>query len=355
MIPRSTLPGSVAVGLLLALMVSGCATRGVKLSADGRDPRTIAYARAAWPFAMMSSLVYEPERDGTDAALRERFETALAARGWKRDAALGQRPYLPDSPLRRKYRAAERVGLAYDVWRNDLLRPAVIVIAVRGTEFSDLQDWKSNFWWLTRHFTDQNQYRIAPLDTEAGYPFRRYGSDLAEGRATAIVTGHSLGGGVAQTLRYAFPDEVRQAYVFDSSPVTGFTDERENRVGREAYESLLPIPGFPAHRTLRVYAKGEILAYARGAMRVLNPITDNIVEVRFDGSRWTFDPLGHHSIDRLAEDLFAAAYPEEITLSPKVKQALAEHHPWWQRDGHGPVIFAQDEPLRHFTRQVAAP
>lgn len=348
--------------VILFAALNGCATRGVKLPKAKDNPRTIAYARAAWPFAMMSALAYEPETyigddlqsdaaqaATADAERRTKFEGKLSAAGWKR-ADLGPRPFLPDNPLHQKYSPAEKVGLAYDIWINELYQPKVIAIAIRGTEFATWQDWKSNFWWLTRHVTDQNQYRIVQLETEAGYVFQAYAKQIADRDAVVITTGHSLGGGLAQCLRYAYPASVEQAYAFDPSPVTGFSDDERESVStqdrnnnnciRDEYESLLPLPEFPAHRTLRIYAKGEILAYGRGILRFFYPITDNIIEIRFDGARSTFDPLGHHSIDRLAEDIFDAGYPTGTPVSEEVLEQITRHHPWWQKNDETAVPVA---------------
>lgn len=99
--------------------------------------------------------------------------------------------------------------------------PDTLVIAFRGTEnFSgtpeQLRDWSSNLSAAVG--TDPTQYRYArdamlPLLEAIHQRFPR---------AKIYVTGHSLGGGLAQQTAYT-SQLVEAAFVFDSTPVTNWS------------------------------------------------------------------------------------------------------------------------------------
>jgi pimeloyl-ACP methyl ester carboxylesterase len=293
----------------LALFITGCSTSGVTIDTDKSRTRSKAYANAIAPFAAMSALAYAPDaKDPNTTEARLKLETFLTTgpAPWQKLTNFFAGP------------AAMEVGLAYEVWINPHLTPKVVVIAVRGTEFTQWQDWKSNLWWLTRFFTDKNQYRIAPSAEEVGLVFEYFKN---QPDTVFITTGHSLGGGVAQCLMYAYP-HVSQCYAFNPSPITAYYDQLEDK--RRTYSEKLPLPGFPSHRTLRIYEKGEILAYLRAQMRMFYALDDKIMEVR-----WDFDPkhdiIGNHGILGLARNAVSVHQDAEIP-SP-----APEYQPWWFR------------------------
>lgn len=112
-------------------------------------------------------------------------------------------------------------GLYYETYLHTPASGPVdsVVIAIRGTEnylFAEqMRDWSANF--AAAMGSDPVQYRlareaIAPLIKHlvAKYPDSKI-----------YVTGHSLGGGIAQQIAYT-STAITAAYVFDSSPVTNW-------------------------------------------------------------------------------------------------------------------------------------
>ena len=297
----------------LALFLAGCSTSGVTIDSDKSQARSKAYANAIAPFAAMSALAYEPDSsDKESVEARSKLESFLTT-GPKPWQKLTEFP--PGS-------AAKKVGLAYEVWVNKHVTPQVVVIAVRGTEFTQWQDWKSNLWWLTRFITDKNQYRVAPSAKEVGLVFESFKN---QPDTVFITTGHSLGGGVAQCLMYAYP-QVSQCYAFNPSPVTAFYDQPEDK--RQSYSEKLPLPGFPSHRTLRIYEKGEILAYLRAQMRAFYPLDDKIMEVR-----WNFDTK--HNVIRNHGMLGLARNAVSVHQDAEIPNPAPEYRPWWFRTPPG--------------------
>lgn len=88
-----------------------------------------------------------------------------------------------------------------------------ILIAFRGTQFDSLGDWYANLSWLTQLIPVRNQYDYA---RESVAEIVKRAKAVANGRKiTVLTTGHSLGGGLAEHVAYAFP--CTSAIVFDSS------------------------------------------------------------------------------------------------------------------------------------------
>jgi pimeloyl-ACP methyl ester carboxylesterase len=168
-------------------------------------------------------------------------------------------------------------GMMFNVWHRKVEDRTHVVIAFRGT--SQLNDWYyGNFWWLTRMFAEKNQLTQARYHAKAIVEYYSAKAKTDEmGPPRIYTTGHSLGGGLAQHVLYAFPDEILQAVVFDPSAVTGFDDlslEQQLR-GCECRDEL----GAEA-RILRVYESGEILANLRIFHKMIFPPHRHIQEIR---------------------------------------------------------------------------
>jgi hypothetical protein len=108
----------------------------------------------------------------------------------------------------------ERANFMAIVYYKNAREPEAIV-AIRGTRATSLEDWNANLSWFTAVLPVHNAYDVARAE------FFRIREDLikkAAGKSLKIVvTGHSLGGGLAQHIAAGFP--CISAVVFDTSPV----------------------------------------------------------------------------------------------------------------------------------------
>ncbi len=178
--------------------------------------------------------------------------------------------------------AAVREGLAFKVYeRTDPIDGLpVVVISFRGTVFNYGGNWRANLRWFGQQlgdYPDANEVvRSMIADEFAVELIRRHPVALAQKNGLRIViTGHSLGGALAQQMAYAFPParfsleeypslKVTKAVVFDSSPVNGWisvdkTLRKRNAGGLEV---------------TRAFQHGEGLAYLRLVLSYFYPVSD---------------------------------------------------------------------------------
>jgi pimeloyl-ACP methyl ester carboxylesterase len=204
-------------------------------------------------------------------------------------------------------------GLAYHVWERTLDGRKLVVLAFRGT--SGKGDWKyGNLWWFSRFVFRDNQYTRARAHAEA--IIRHYDEEAARAKLKSprfVTTGHSLGGGLAQHVLYAFPDRIEQAIVFDPSSVTGYVDvDHEHHVLACGCEiPALRAEGIviePEPRILRVYQTYEILTDLRIFHKIFFEPERHVMEVRIPFEA-PIEQVKRHSMKDLADNLFDAAKP----------------------------------------------
>lgn len=203
----------------------------------------------------------------------------------------------------------DELGLMFNVWKRTVKDQTYVVIAFRGT--GGAKDWiYGNFWWLTRLLPETQYSRAQAHARRIIQHFEE--EEKAFGRKNPpvfITTGHSLGGGLAQHVLYAFPRQVSQAIVFAPSSVTGFSAmEKQQKIdGCSCDESVLPahFPKlYPEARIIRVYEQNEILANIRFPHKLLFPPERHVQEVRFAFQKDQGTPLSRHRMIDFAQNLY---------------------------------------------------
>jgi hypothetical protein len=270
---------------------------------DGRA----AAARFA-PYAAMSALAYEEASTcpSWEKALKPEdagiLRAVLAGSGsdhWQVVKAISPAGFCQDD-----------IGFSYHVWTRKQDGKVDVVIAFRGTDNDNADDWVyGNLYWLTHWFTDTNQYERAEARTRQIIDYFRTGAGRPadDSQVRFYSTGHSLGGGLAQHVLYALPEDIEQAYAFDPSPVTAHTDtDVRGRVVSAC--SCLPELGSEA-RIYRFYESYEVLTHLRFVHKLFFAPNRHIQEVRF-GYNESSNAIKRHSMMKLALNVAADAKSE---------------------------------------------
>jgi len=185
-------------------------------------------------------------------------------------------------------------GLELHVWKRQSGRGCEVVIAFRGTD-PEPGDWASNLRWFIRSPHRFDEYS----QTKLHMPGILRGIRAGCASPHIVTTGHSLGGGLAQHAAYAAGGAIRYVYAFDSSPVTGYFDVRQD-VRIKAREGL----GID-----RIYEVGEVLDFPRfflGGFVNPQPCNPRIRMVRFEFTM-RGDAVKQHSMPDLTRRMQRAA------------------------------------------------
>ncbi|HRJ69614.1 MAG TPA: lipase [Beijerinckiaceae bacterium] len=182
-------------------------------------------------------------------------------------------------------------GMAYEIWVRKQCRE--VVLAFRGTDFREINDWLTNFHWFLRLLPINDQYEQVQDHTRRLVDQMRR---LCGGKSPLITAvGHSLGGGLAQQAAYV-DNRITRVIAFDPSIVTGYHDVHSDT--RDL--SRLKID--------RVYEHGEVLAYLRFVQRQFAPASacnPQIRTIRVNLDRGSV--VSQHSMATFAANLVRAA------------------------------------------------
>jgi len=266
------------------------------------------YLRELLPHAALAATAYcddifERQRISDGAPLEEPQcatrpgLTYLQDNGWQRLFSF------PGTPL--EGLTGNDRGLRFTVFAKDEGEQVRLAVAFRGTDLSSWTDWHSNLRWF---LPGRDQYDVVAelvpailARAKQEVMARRYQRPVGEWLITS--TGHSLGGGLAQLFAYK-SSEVRAAVAFDPSPVTGY----HSCVSDAEVHCNVPI--------WRVYERGEVLAWARSATRLVYKLSENITELELAMLRGQ-GMLGKHSMPALFQHLHDAVVARQAPGAPE--------------------------------------
>lgn len=323
--------------LSLPMLLAGCAGLFqapdqvlVRLPGDrvSQPPEPMApHAKRLYVYAAMSANIYQPDtasQASTDVTAGH-LQAACAPRS-QHPLPLGGGWRLVDGFPKRAVLLDDEFNVRAQLWEySEGAAPvSALAVAFRGTQANHGQDWWANLRWFFRgrddHYTRTDEEIALNLQAhlQRGLDDGRISPD-----ATLVATGHSLGGGLAQHLAYAYRaplsatgslPRASAVVVFNSSPVTGWSDVDKDLRQRNA--AGLPIE--------RAFEYGEILSYLRTTISVvLPPSSANpaISGLRFN-VKDSWNPFSNHSMRLLACAMARQAFPEgqSIQLAPLAQE-----------------------------------
>lgn len=212
-------------------------------------------------------------------------------------------------------------GLMMYVWTRSEGGRDEVVIAFRGT--SGWRDWLyGNLWWATRAYEDNQLTRARNAAGAVIAHFRSRAQRTGAAAPVFFATGHSLGGGLAQHVLYAYPDDIRQAFAFHPSSVTGYSaiEDKPTRIKGCSCANVAP-----EARMMRIYESYEILANLRIFHKIFFPPERHVQEVRFPFHGGWNMLAGHNMYD------FARAI-RGPALEPRADMGA---QPWYSARGEG--------------------
>lgn len=192
---------------------------------------------------------------------------------------------------------ASKEGLFYEtyVFKTPQNQITHAVIAFRGTENSSNQlgyDWGSN---VSNFFGfEPSEFKLAQEMQRLTIESLLASNGVGTFKPIIYVTGHSLGGGLAQQAAYLHKDIVA-AYVFDTSPITNWS----NIYGKFKADGKTKLMENDDPLIYRIAMKSEFLSYLRW-------FTNRVTERRFGRSDYVFQYkddgsiFGKHNMSILA-------------------------------------------------------
>lgn len=292
---------------------------------------TAADVRSVNDLDQLPNFRKNPERRGEIAVAKRSFPYAIAAeRAYERNENEFEPIPFPDESkwklVSNSNPQEARLGFYAKAWvHTQASGENEVVIAFRGTQFSEIPDWTRGNLTTLRLFPWRTQYDAA-LD---------YVRDTLRNPECAglrlVLTGHSLGGGLAEYCQRFIKGSI--AIVFAPSPNQG-------RIFSIGAGGVLPDKD-----VLRVFENGEILRYLRWFALVFNRVNDDGI-VRGQSARWlNFTQkgvIGDHAMGPFANNLVRLSALHFNEDARRVLNQIADRRVadspqvpvdrWWNRD-----------------------